>query len=69
MLEGLIHSKAPILAVSTFENHCLEGKLTFGDPFFDSGTAAERGGNNLNGSKGCRAENGSSQGHNLGLTG
>ena len=23
--------------VGTFENHCLEGKLTFGDPFFDSG--------------------------------
>ena len=25
--------------VSTFENYCLEGKLTFGDPFLDSGMA------------------------------
>ena len=25
------------MAVLTFENHCLEGKLTFGDPFLDSG--------------------------------
>ena len=26
-----------LATVSTFENHCLEGKLTFGDPFEDSG--------------------------------
>ena len=26
--------------VSTFENHCLEGKLPFGDPFLDSGVPA-----------------------------
>ena len=25
------------MPVFTFENHCLEGKLTFGDPFLDSG--------------------------------
>ena len=25
------------MPVSTFETHCLEGKLTFGDPFVDSG--------------------------------
>ena len=24
-------------SVSTFENHCLEGKFTFGDAFLDSG--------------------------------
>jgi len=34
-----MHSKAPMLAISTFENHCLEGKLTFGDHFLDSGLA------------------------------
>ena len=26
-----------MLALSTFEDHCLEGKLTFGDPLLDSG--------------------------------
>ena len=25
------------MPVSTIENHCLEEKLTFGDPFLDSG--------------------------------
>ena len=34
---GLIHSNAPLNAISTFENHFLEGKLTFGDPLLDSG--------------------------------
>jgi len=34
---GYVDSKAPILALSTFEIHCLESKLTFGDPFLDSG--------------------------------
>ena len=33
VLEGV----NPILALSTFETHCLEGKFTFGDPFLDSG--------------------------------
>ena len=28
-----------MLALSTFRNHCLEGNLTFGDPFLDSGVA------------------------------
>jgi len=32
-------------------------------------TAVERGGNNVNGFKDCRTENGSSQGQNLALTG
>ena len=30
------NSNAPIFALSTFKNRCLEGKLTFGDPFLDS---------------------------------
>ena len=33
---GVIHSKQAPVPVSTFENHCLEGKLTFGDPCLDS---------------------------------
>ena len=28
----------------TVENHCLEGKLTFGDPFLDSGVGSPYGG-------------------------
>ena len=27
----------------TFGNHCLEGKLAFGDPFLDSGVGGEQG--------------------------
>jgi len=30
------------VAVSTFENHCLKGKLTFGDPFQESGVEGDR---------------------------
>ena len=26
-----------MMALSTFENHCVEGKLTFDDPFLDAG--------------------------------
>ena len=37
-----MHSKAPIVALSTFEIHCLEGKLTFGDPLLDSGVVGAR---------------------------
>ena len=32
-----MHSKAQQDAISTFENNCLEGNMTFGDPFEDSG--------------------------------
>ena len=35
------------MPVSTFENLCLEGKLTFGDPFLDSGMAGPPSGVNL----------------------
>ena len=30
------------MPVSTFENHCLGGELTFGDPFLDSGVVHTR---------------------------
>ena len=39
---GSIHSKPSQDTVSTFETHCLEGKLTFGDPFLDSRVAHNR---------------------------
>ena len=34
---GRVINKLSLKAISTFENHCLEGKLAFGDPFLDSG--------------------------------
>ena len=34
---GGIHAKACQDTLSTFENSCLEGEMTFGDPFEDSG--------------------------------
>ena len=34
-------SKQAPVPVSAFENHCLEGKLTFGDPFLVSDVVAE----------------------------
>ena len=37
VLEGVHSCKPPQRAVSTFENHCFEGKSTFGDPLSDSG--------------------------------
>ena len=38
MLQGVNSFKgAQPVALLTFKNHCLDGKLTFGDPFLDSG--------------------------------
>ena len=36
---GSIHSKACQDTPLTFEDHCLEEEITFGDPFEDSGVA------------------------------
>ena len=33
--------------MSTFKNHCIEGKLTFGDPFLDSGVVGIRVGSKI----------------------
>ena len=33
MLEGVNSFKGAFKGIPTFENHCLEEKLTFGDPF------------------------------------
>ena len=56
---GYINSKPRISAVSTFEIHCLEGKLTFGDPFLDSGVARARACSKL-GKSGARLPRGKS---------
>ena len=37
VVEGLSENRPCPETVSTFENHCLAGELTFGDPFQDSG--------------------------------
>ena len=37
VFEWVNFPKSHQVAISTFENHCLVGELTFGDPFQDSG--------------------------------
>ena len=37
VFEGVNENRTHLSAVSAFEIHCLAGKLTFGDPFQDSG--------------------------------
>jgi len=42
--EGVNPSNASCEQQETFETHCFEGKLTFGDPFEDSGVVGFRKG-------------------------
>jgi len=37
-------SKWQQAAISTFENHCLVGELSFGDPFQESGVVVQASG-------------------------